>query len=251
MTGLDPTSLHLRRLIVDALSDGDAAHVGPAFSLVEILFLTEQALRSYGRDGSPLAGHPERDVPGVEASTGSLGHGLALGVGMALAARLSERPTRVVVVVGDGELNEGSNWEAAMHAAHHRLDRLTVIVDHNGQQCFGPTEDVIDMQPLAGKFTSFGFECVEVDGHSVPALQRVMARLPLAPGRPSVLICRTVKGKGLPDAEGSPAWHQVRVSEALRHRMRQCLTPDGCPAPDIDGDPSRQHEPLGRRTPCA
>lgn len=263
---LDTTSLYLRRLVVDAMSDGGAGHLGPALSLIEVLralydhylrtdprrpdwpdrdrlvlskghgclalyavladrgFIGLDDLRSFGRPGSILAGHPERGVvPGVEASTGSLGHGLPIAVGMALAARIRGAAYRVVVVTGDGELNEGSNWEAALHAGKHRLDRLSVFVDRNGWQCFGRSDEVADLHPLADKFRSFGFATAEVDGHSMDELREVMSRLPLAAGRPSAVICHTTKGKGIPAAEDSPAWHHLRVSEVTIREMRQAL----------------------------
>jgi transketolase len=263
---LDMSSLRLRRLIVEAMSDGSTAHLGPALSLVEILralyehylrtdprrpdwpdrdrlilskghgclalyavladmgFIGLADLQSFGLHGSILTGHPERGaVPGVEASTGSLGHGLPIAVGMALAARIRGSAYRVVVVTGDGELNEGSNWEAALHAGKHRLDGLSVFVDRNGWQCFGRSDEVADLHPLAEKFRSFGFATAEVDGHSMDELRRVASRLPLAAGRPSAVICHTTKGKGISAAEDSPAWHHLRVSDETIREMRQAL----------------------------
>jgi transketolase len=187
-------------------------------------FISMDDLRSFGRTGSLLSGHPERGVvPGVEASTGALGHGLPIAVGMALAARIRGMSYRVVVVTGDGELNEGSNWEAALHAGKHRLDQLSVFVDRNGWQCFGRAAEVADMHPLAGKFASFGFATAEVDGHSMTELREVMSRLPLAAGQPSAVICHTTKGKGIPAAEDSPAWHHLRLEEATVDEIREAL----------------------------
>ena len=155
-----------------------------------------------------LGGHPERGkVPGVEASTGALGHGLAIGVGMALAARMQRRDSRVFVVMGDGEINEGSVWEAAMSAGKHRLTNLTAIIDYNKIQSAGPTAEIQDLEPLADKWRSFGFATDEVDGHDVGALTRLFRQLPLANDRPSAIVCHTVKGKGIPFAEGDPRWH--------------------------------------------
>lgn len=157
---------------------------------------------------SPLGGHPTADsVPGIEASTGALGHGLSFGLGMALAARMQRRPSRVFVVLGDGEINEGSVWEAALSAGKHRLANLVAIVDYNKLQSFGPTAEVQDLEPLADKWRSFNFAVAEVDGHDVPALRRVFSGLPLAADRPSCVICHTVKGKGVPMAEHNPEWH--------------------------------------------
>lgn len=155
-----------------------------------------------------LGGHPEAGkVPGVEASTGALGHGLSIGVGMALAARLRRRDSKVVVAMGDGEINEGSVWEAAMSAAKHRLDNLTAIVDYNKLQSFGANAEVMPLEPLADKWKSFGFAVTEVDGHDVEALRRVLKSGPVQSGSPTAIIAHTVKGRGVPFAENDPAWH--------------------------------------------
>ncbi|MCB9554713.1 MAG: transketolase [Deltaproteobacteria bacterium] len=156
-------------------------------------------------DGT-LGGHPERKkVPGVEATTGSLGHGLSIGVGMALAAQLRQRDYRVFVVVGDGECNEGAVWEAALSAAKHGLNNLTVIIDYNKQQSYGSTTEVCDLEPFPEKWQSFGWDALSCDGHDVTALSQLLAG---AVGeRPRALICHTVKGAGIAEAEHNPAWH--------------------------------------------
>lgn len=155
-----------------------------------------------------LCGHPERGkVPGVEASTGALGHGLSIGVGMALAARMQKRDSRVFVVMGDGEINEGSVWEAALAAGKHRLSNLCAIVDYNKIQSAGPTAEIQDLEPLVDKWSAFGFATVDIDGHDVEALRNLFQRMPLDSERPSAVICHTVKGKGIPFAEGDPKWH--------------------------------------------
>ena len=171
-------------------------------------FFPVDELDTFCRYDSRLGGHPEfGSLPGVEASTGALGHGLSIGVGLALAARLQHAAWRTFVVMGDGELDEGSVWEAAMAAGKHRLDQLVAIVDHNKLQSYGPVSEVQDLSPLADKWASFGFAVREVDGHDVVALGAAFAALPFVAGRPSVLICHTVKGRGIPDAEHNPAWH--------------------------------------------
>jgi transketolase len=171
-------------------------------------FFPVEELRTFSHEESILGGHPERGlIPGVEASTGALGHGFPIAVGIALAARIRGAGHRVVVVTGDGELDEGSMWEAALYASKHRLANLTVFVDYNKMQCYGDITQVVDLEPLADKWRSFGFEAVELDGHNVSELGRLIARLPLHPERPAVVICHTVKGKGLPFAEGNPGWH--------------------------------------------
>ncbi|MBF0137153.1 MAG: transketolase [Magnetococcales bacterium] len=157
---------------------------------------------------SPLGGHPELDmVPGIEASTGALGHGLSMGAGMALGAKLHQRQNRVFVILGDGELNEGSVWEAAMFAHKHRLDNLIAIVDHNKLQSYGLVSEVLDMHPLPDKWRSFGFNVQEVDGHDIVALRSALQAIPQIPDTPNVIIAHTIKGKGIPMAEGNPQWH--------------------------------------------
>jgi transketolase len=169
-------------------------------------FFPREELARFCKPDGILGGHPEfGKVPGVEASTGSLGHGLSLGVGRALALRGSGH--RVFVLDSDGECNEGSLWEAALSAAKHRLDHLTVLVDYNHMQSYGTTREVLDLEPLADKWRAFGFATEEIDGHDVRALRHALGRVPFSAGRPSVLICHTVKGKGVPFLEGNAAWH--------------------------------------------
>src|SRR5580704_3511397 len=171
-------------------------------------YIPLEALDTFCRRDSILGGHPEAaKVPGVEASTGSLGHGLSYGVGMALAARIEKRDSRVIVVMGDGEIDEGSVWEAALCAGKHRLSNLTAVVDYNKIQSAGPTSEVQDLEPLLDKWRAFNFAAVDVDGHSVESLRQVFRRLPLAPDRPSAVICHTVKGKGIAFAENDANWH--------------------------------------------
>ncbi len=154
-----------------------------------------------------LGGHPEIVVPGVEASTGALGHGLSIGVGMAMAARLQRRPSRVYVVMGDGEINEGAVWEAAMTASKHRLGNLTAIVDYNKMQSYGPLDQVQPLEPLIDKWRSFGFAAYDVDGHDVDALRRGFASIDPDADRPTALICHTVKGRGVAAIEHDATWH--------------------------------------------
>ena len=155
-----------------------------------------------------LGGHPEHGkVPGVEASTGALGHGLSIGVGMALAARMQGRGSRVFVVTGDGEINEGSVWEAAMCAGKHKLSNLCVMVDYNKIQSAGPTREIQDLEPLLDKWRAFGFAAEDVNGHDVKELSAKLKRLPFASDKPSAIVCHTIKGKGIPFAENDPKWH--------------------------------------------
>jgi transketolase len=188
-------------------------------------FIPVETLDTFCRRDSILGGHPEASkVPGVEASTGSLGHGLSYGLGMALAARIERRDTRIFVVMGDGEIDEGSVWEAAMCAGKHRLGNLTALIDYNKVQSAGPTSEIQDLEPLADKWRSFGFAVEEVDGHDVSALRRSLRRLPLDPGKPSAVICHTVKGKGIPFAEGDANWHhKAKVPADLVARLNGCF----------------------------
>jgi len=154
-----------------------------------------------------LGGHPEYNkVPGVEASTGALGHGLSIGVGMALAARADKRDSKIFIIMGDGEINEGSVWEAAMSAGNLKLDNLIAMVDYNKIQSAGPTREICNLEPLGDKWRAFNFDVKEVDGHDVSALQKILKE-PRAKGKPTIIICHTVKGKGLSFAENDPKWH--------------------------------------------
>ncbi len=174
--------------------------------------------------GALLGGHPDTHVPGVEATTGALGHGLAIGVGFALAARMQRRPSRTFVIMGDGELDEGSVWEAALSASKHKLSGLTAIVDYNKLQSYGPVADVMPLEPLADKWRAFGFAVREVDGHDVGALQATFAALPFAGDQPNLVIAHTVKGAGIPFAEGEASWHhKASVDAETVARLRDAL----------------------------
>ncbi len=172
---------------------------------------------TYGQAGGRLAGHPLRRVPGVEFPTGSLGHGLSLGIGLALAARRDGRDNQVFVLLGDGELQEGSVWEAVMCAAHFDLDNLTAIVDRNGLQITGRTEDTIALEPLGQRWASFGWSVSDVDGHDLAELSTELERRPEA-GRPRVLIARTVKGRDVPLFENAKKSHHITLTPRLYDR---------------------------------
>ncbi|MFI7013101.1 transketolase [Streptomyces sp. NPDC050164] len=204
------------------LSKGHAA-VGLYATLAERGFFPVEELAGYGRPGSRLMGHPVRAVPGVEMPTGSLGHGLALGCGFALAARYAGRDARSFVLLGDGELQEGSVWEAAIAAASLRLDRLVAVVDRNGLQLTGSTEGIAPMEPLADRWRSFGWAVRDVDGHDPNQLADHLGATPWEPGKPSVLIARTVKGQGLPFLAGRSASHYVTLSPRNHARAVRAL----------------------------
>lgn len=170
-------------------------------------FFPEEELWKFCESSGILGGHPEVKVPGVEASTGSLGHGLPIGVGFALNARYEQAGHRVFVIVGDGECNEGSIWEAALCAGKHKLSNLTVVVDHNKYQSYGLTRDVQNLEPFADKWKAFGFAVKEVDGHDVAALRAAFSAVPLEADKPTAIICHTLKGKGMNCTEGNMKWH--------------------------------------------
>ena len=196
------------------LSKGHAAAVLYAI-LAEQGFFSRAWLVKFCCDHSFLAGHTtHKGVPGVEVSTGALGHGLSLGCGMALAGRSAARPYAVFVALSDGELNEGSIWEAAMFAGYHGLSNLTAIIDANGLQGFGAVRDVLDLEPLVEKWVASGWSATELDGHDHQALSHALRQARAQNDRPSVIIARTVKGKGVSFMENKLEWHYRSPNEA-------------------------------------
>ena len=212
---LDPVKPDRDRLI---LSKGHCA-AALYTTLAWCGFFDPASLASFMAPMSPLNGHPNRrKVPGVETNTGPLGHGLPVAVGCATAARLSGGAWRTFVVLGDGELQEGSNWEAAMYAGHAKLDRLTAIIDRNGLQQGAGTEDTNGLEPLAAKWAAFGWDVLELDGHDHAAL--LSALVAGHRGRPRVMIARTVKGKGVSFMENRVEWHhKVPTDEQLQRAL--------------------------------
>jgi transketolase len=247
-------SQRLRRIVLEQSKRADVGHIGSALSVADILaalyggilrvsdpedpdrdrfilskghaalalyaalhlagFLDGEALGTYCADGSLLAVHPEHALRGVDFSTGSLGHGLSIAAGAALAARLQKSRRRAFVLMSDAELNEGSCWEAVMFSAHHELANLVAIVDRNGQQALGYTEEVLSLEPLADKWRSFGWDVHELDGHDPKALSERVRRLDLeGRGAPHVLIARTTFGKGVSFMEGRIEWHYLPMSD--------------------------------------
>ncbi len=244
---------HIRRIILEQSRRAHVGHIGSSLSIADILaalygqvlnlpapdhperdrlvlskghaalalyaalhlrgLLSEDALNSYCADASLLGVHPEHVLRGVDFSTGSLGQGLSFGVGAALAARLQPSSRRVFVVLSDAECNEGALWEAVMSAAHHQLGSLFAIVDLNGQQAFGYTDDVLRLSPMAARWQAVGWDVHEVDGHDPDALAALIARLPGGHGAPHVLIARTTFGKGVSYMENQIRWHYLPMSE--------------------------------------
>jgi transketolase len=246
------SSRELRLLILEESKRANVGHIGSALSVADILaalygsalripaprdserdrfilskghaslalyaalhlrgLLSREQLRTYCGEGSLLGVHPEHQLEGVDFSTGSLGHGLPIGAGAALGARLSGSARRVFVLVSDAELNEGSLWEAVMFSAHHRLSNLAAIVDANGQQALGYTRDVLSLSPLSERFRAFGWEVQEVDGHDVRALTGALERVPTEDS-PLAIIARTTFGKGVSFMESRIAWHYLPMSD--------------------------------------
>ena len=169
-------------------------------------FFPESELKTIGRYKSHFVGHPTRHIPGIEMNTGALGHGLPIATGMAIAGKMDSARFHVFTLLGDGELAEGSNWEAAMAAAHHRLDNLTAIVDHNTLQITGRTRDVCSNEPLDEKFRAFGWAVVTINGHDFAQLTAALSK-PAEQGKPTCVIANTVKGKGVSFMEDVARWH--------------------------------------------
>ncbi|MSQ55694.1 MAG: transketolase [Betaproteobacteria bacterium] len=199
------------------LSKGHA-NAALAAVLAQAGFIEDSLIDRFYAFESPLGMHPDIKVAGVEMSTGGLGHGLSVGVGMALGARIQKRDFRTVVMLGDGELQEGSNWEAAMAAAHFKLASLTAIVDYNQVQQSGHVRQMMGLEPHADKWRAFGWEVREIDGHDMAAIVAALEALPFAADRPSLLLAHTIKGKGVSFAEDTYVWHSNAVGDEVYAR---------------------------------
>jgi transketolase len=184
-------------------------HGAAAFyaALAEAGFFDPARLETFCQDGSALAGHVSHHVPGVDFSTGSLGHGLSLGCGVALGFKRDKKPGRAFVILSDGECDEGSIWEAILFAPHHKLDNLVAIVDYNKIQSFGTVKEVLDLEPFADKWEAFNWHVQAIDGHDHDALRAAFAKTGSVAGKPSVIIANTVKGKGVSFMEDDLLWH--------------------------------------------
>lgn len=198
--------------------------VGHAVVLSQRGFFDFEWLKEFNHTGSNLGMHLDSNkVPGLDASTGSMGHGLPIAVGMALGARALNKPWRTYAVLGDGECNEGSIWEAAMAASHYKLSNLTAFVDRNGLMIDGRTEDVMALEPFADKWTAFGWTTRVVDGHDLQALAAAIEFSHGYKDGPVMIIAKTVKGKGVPFMENEPAWHYGGLDEGLVQKAKQAL----------------------------
>jgi transketolase len=250
----DSMAKQIRRVILEQSKRANVGHIGSALSVADIIaalyegvlrvrdpkdperdrfvlakghamlavyaalflkgWLTKEQLNTYCGDGSLLGVHPEYGLRGVDFASGSLGQGLSMATGAALAARLQQSPRRAFALLSDAECNEGSVWEAVMFAAHHKLANLIAIVDLNGQQALGYTDQVLSLRPLAERWRAFGWDVHETDGHNVAALRDVVASLDTAGGPPHVLIAHTTFGKGVSYMEGQIKWHYWPMSDA-------------------------------------
>lgn len=195
------------------LSKGHATPVLYA-TLAHRGFFPKEELATFRKMGSKLQGHPDmKKVPGVEMSTGSLGQGFSVSVGMAIADKLDQRPARIYALLGDGELQEGIVWEAAMAAAHYKLDNLTIFVDWNGLQIDGNNDDVMTVTPVDEKFKSFGFHVIRIDGHNMEEIVAALAQARENKGRPTAIVAKTSKGKGVSFMENNAGWHGKAPNE--------------------------------------
>ena len=176
--------------------------------MAECGYCPKETLNTLRKLGSMYQGHPDvRFFPALEASTGSLGQGISLGIGMALAAKLDGSPSRSYIVVGDGEIQEGQIWESAMFAGFHKVDNLVTIVDYNRIQLDGFVKDIMDLEPLADKWRGFGWHVIDIDGHNIPALQQAFAEAAATKGKPTCILAHTIKGKGVSFMENNPKFH--------------------------------------------
>ena len=193
-------------------------HAGSALysTLAKRGFFPESELENYCKNGTKLSCHSTRGcLPGVEVSTGSLGHGLPIGAGMALAGKKDGKKHRVFVLMSDGECDEGSNWEAALFASHHKLDNLIAIIDYNKLQALGKTNEVLNLEPLKDKWTAFGWRVAEVNGHNFSEMEAILEKVPFEKQKPSLIIVHTIKGKGVSFMEKKLEWHYKSLNKEL------------------------------------
>ncbi len=205
------------------LSKGHAA-IGYIPLLAEKGFFDKKLLDTFNKFKSPFGMHPDGNkIPGCDASTGSLGHGLPMAVGMALGARVQKKSFYTYCIVGDGELNEGSNWESAMIAAHYKIDNLLLFVDRNHHMIDGPVEEIMGIDPLADKWKAFGWEVLEIDGHNLKEIAEAIEKAKEIQGKPVVVIATTIKGKGVDFMEDQTKWHYGAIDSALRDQAHESI----------------------------
>lgn len=188
--------------------------------LADLSFFPKDELKYFCKFNSSLIGHPSVKVPGIEMNTGSLGHGLSIAVGMALAGKMDDKNYKVYVLMGDGELAEGSIWEGAMSANHYKLDNLVGIVDRNKLQISGDTENIMSLENLEAKWRAFGWSVITLDGNNIKELIKKLKEIPMDKDKPHVIIANTIKGKGVPFIENDPKWHhKVPNEEQLKEAL--------------------------------
>lgn len=265
---LDERSIYLRKLAIRCLRGGQRGHIGSTMSLIEIMrvlydhthpddkiilskghgciaqyvmladkgLIPMEELDRFCRKDGILGGHPSPHVPGVICHTGALGHGLSIGVGLALAAKRRNQNHRIYVVMGDGEINEGSVWEAMMTAYKYKLDNLIAIIDYNKIQSSGFVEDIQPLEPLGAKFRAFGWGVIGVNGHDMDELIRLMGtlqldeRMPEVAAKPLCIVAHTIKGKGISFAENEPMWHhKAAITEEQFKAMEEVLESHSMP----------------------
>src|SRR5574344_468442 len=205
------------------LSKGHAC-VSMYAALAHVGFYPLKDLESYGMDGSMFLCHTSHHIPGVEISAGSLGHGLPIACGLAYGAKVRKKSFRTYVIVGDGEMDEGSNWEALLFGAHHKLDNLCVIIDYNKIQSFGNTNDVINLEPLKDKLEAFNWNVIDIDGHNHSELKDAFAQAEKTSGKPSVIMANTIKGKGVSYMENDLLWHYRSPNDELFKKAMEELS---------------------------
>ena len=215
---IDPKNPHWADRDRFVLSKGHAAPCYYAV-LAELGFISRDEFKNFRQLHSILQGHPDcKKVPGVDASTGSLGQGCSIAVGMALGAKVQGKDTKVFTLLGDGECQEGQIWEALMSAAHYKLDNLTVIIDNNGLQIDGETKDVMPTEPLDKKFESFGWHVIKIDGHDFDQIEAAYKEAEQTKGQPTMILAKTIKGKGVSFMENNAGWHGKAPNEEQRQQ---------------------------------
>jgi len=257
MTNLKETAKEIRRMVIELLYKHKACHLGSCMSCVEMLvalyfkamkpgdkFLLSKGwaaaalysvlakkgiidwndlYKNYYELNSKYWGLVHHTVPGVEHSFGSVGHGLPVAIGMALAQKMDKKKSKIYCLVSDGEMDCGTTWESALFASHHKLDNLIVLLDYNKLQAFGKTNEVLNLEPLSEKWKSFGWEVREVDGHNINSLLNLLLKIPIKKKKPHIIICHTIKGKGISFAENKVEWHYYNLTPELYEKAKRDL----------------------------
>ena len=256
---MDNRSIYLRKLVLRGLKGGGRGHIGSSLSPIEIIrviydkflnfdknkksinkfilskgqgclalyailadkkFFDKKELDKYCRPDGILGGHPEKHIPGIEVATGALGHGLSIGVGFALAQKIKQKKGKVFILMGDGEINEGSVWEAALMASKYKLNNLTAIIDYNKIQSAGYVKDILPLEPLKEKWEAFGFNVHNIDGHDIEQIEKCLKKCCNAAIKPNLIIANTIKGKGITSAENNlDMGHKSKIDDQLINKL--------------------------------